>query len=151
MSGHFKATFLGLISRSLALFLGVFIMVFAFGQEVLPASQISRGEFDQRVIEHLRLHVPKEFREAWLNAEKSSWEPWLNKQNGFIRRQLFWDQEREEATLLITWASKKDWKAIPQSELEVMQNLFEQFAREGTGQKIGNPFPLQFEGELLPQ
>ena len=151
MSSQLRINFLGVISLSFALFLGALIMFFSFGQEVLPASQIGQGESDERVIEHLRLQVPKEFREAWLKAEKSSWEPWLIKQTGFLGRQLFWDQERVGATLLITWASKNNWKSIPQSELEVMQDLFEQFARDGTGQKIGNPFPLQYEGELLPQ
>ena len=31
------------------------------------------------------------------------------------------------------------------------QERFETLAREATGQRQGNPFPLVFEGELLPQ
>ena len=36
-------------------------------------------------------------------------------------------------------------------ELEVIQEQFENLSREGTGKPFGNPFPLQYEGELVPQ
>ncbi len=62
-----------------------------------------------------------------------------------------WDPDNEEATLLITWISREQWKAISNKELEKVQENFESVARKETGQKVGNPFPLQFEGELLPQ
>ena len=103
------------------------------------------------VIEHLRLHVPQENKNAWIRAEKESWEPWLVKQKGFLGRQLLWDPKEEEATLLISWSSKKDWKSIPKEELEVVQEKFETISRSVTGRENGNPFPLTFEGELEPQ
>ena len=53
--------------------------------------------------------------------------------------------------LLIRWASREQWKAIPLAEVARVQERFEALAREGTGQLEGNPFPLVFEGELLPQ
>jgi hypothetical protein len=34
--------------------------------------------------------------------------------------------------------------------VEAVQERFEQLAREATGQGQGNPFPLVFEGELIP-
>ena len=37
------------------------------------------------------------------------------------------------------------------AEVETVQERFETLAREATGQRQGNPFPLVFEGELLPQ
>ena len=37
------------------------------------------------------------------------------------------------------------------AEVETVQQRFETLAREQTGQSQGNPFPLVFEGELLPQ
>ena len=102
------------------------------------------------VIEHLRVQVPRESRQAWLKAEHGSWEPWLAKQKGFIGRELLWDPQSEQGTLLIRWSSRDAWKAIPQQDVEAVQERFEQLARESTGQKDGNPFPLVFEGELLP-
>ena len=103
------------------------------------------------VVEHLRIHVPNQARGVWMKAEKGSWEPWLAQQDGFLGRDLLWDPETEEGTLLIRWASREQWKAIPLAEVARVQERFEALAREGTGQLEGNPFPLVFEGELLPQ
>ena len=103
------------------------------------------------VVEHLRLHVPHESREQWMAAERGSWEPWLKQQPGFLGRDLFWDPATEEGTLLIRWSSRKAWKSISMAEVETVQERFETLAREQTGQRQGNPFPLVFEGELLPQ
>ena len=108
------------------------------------------GGFEVAVVEHLRLKVPSEARQAWIDAEKGSWEPWLTQQDGFLDRQLLWDPATEEGTLLIRWASRDQWKAIPNHDLEAVQERFEQLARQATGAQQGNPFPLVFEGELLP-
>ena len=69
----------------------------------------------------------------------------------FLGRDLFWDPATEEGTLLIRWSSRKAWKSISMAEVETVQERFETLAREQTGQRQGNPFPLVFEGELLPQ
>jgi len=108
------------------------------------------GGYDVAVIEHLKVKVPEAARQAWLEAEQGSWEPWLVRQQGFLGRDLLWDPETEEGTLLIRWSSREAWKRIPQQEVELVQQRFEQLAREATGQRQGNPFPLVFEGELLP-
>lgn len=109
------------------------------------------GGYDVAVIEHLRISVPAEGRDAWLEAERGSWEPWLAQQSGFLGRDLLWDPETEEGTLLIRWSSRKAWKAIPSEQVAEVQNRFEQLAREAMAlsQEIDNPFPLVFEGELL--
>jgi uncharacterized protein (TIGR03792 family) len=107
------------------------------------------GAYDVVVVEHLRLKVPSEARQAWIEAEKGSWEPWLAQQKGFIDRQLLWDPATEEGTLLIRWAERDHWKAIPDAEVQAVQERFEQLARQATGAQQGNPFPLVFEGELL--
>ena len=109
------------------------------------------GGYDVAVIEHLRISVPSQGREAWLEAERGSWEPWLKQQPGFLGRELFWDPATEEGTLLIRWSSREEWKSISMEEVETVQERFETLAREQTGQRQGNPFPLVFEGELLPQ
>ena len=105
----------------------------------------------ESVVEHLKLNVPKEFKNAWLKAEEGSWEPWLLKQDGFLGRQMFWDPNVEEATLLIGWESRSFWKNISQTEINLVQQDFEKIARKETGETIGNPFPLIFEGELNPE
>ena len=77
------------------------------------------------VIEELRLKVPADAKAVWLNAEKEIWDPWLSSQEGFLGRQLFWDKEKEEALILVNWKSKKLWKSIPMSEVNVVQQKFE--------------------------
>ena len=110
------------------------------------------GGYDVAVIEHLRISVPEQGREAWLEAERGSWEPWLAQQTGFLGRDLLWDPATEEGTLLIRWSSRQAWKAIPSQEVDEVQARFEQLAREemALSQAMDNPFPLVFEGELLP-
>ena len=109
------------------------------------------GGYDVAVIEHLRISVPAQGREAWLEAERGSWEPWLVQQSGFLGRDLLWDPETEEGTLLIRWSSRQAWKAIPSEQVAEVQNRFEQLAREvmALPQEMDNPFPLVFEGELI--
>ena len=103
------------------------------------------------VVEHLRLQVAHGSREDWMVAERGSWEPWLKQQPGFLGRDLYWDPATEEGILLIRWSSREAWKSISMAEVETVQQHFETLAREQTGQNQGNPFPLVFEGELLPQ
>ncbi len=104
----------------------------------------------QMVIEELRLKVPADAKATWLNAEKEIWEPWLSSQDGFLGRQLFWDKEKEEALILVTWKSKNLWKSIPMSEVNVVQQKFEDNVK--TALNIGeNPFELIYEGELDKQ
>ena len=101
----------------------------------------------EMVIEELRLKVPADLKAAWLNAEKKVWEPWLSSQNGFLWRQLFWDKEKEEALILVNWKSKKLWKSIPMSEVNIVQEKFEDNVK--TALNLGeNPFELIYEGEL---
>jgi len=118
------------------------------------------GQVDVAVVEHLRVQVPAAARAAWLEAEQGSWEPWLQRQSGFLGRELHWDGEKEEGQLLIHWASREQWLAIPRQELEVVQERFERLAhaalvRLGATAPLadlenpgGNPFPLVYEGEL---
>ena len=104
----------------------------------------------EMVIEELRLNVPAASKAAWLNAEKEIWDPWLSSQEGFLGRQLFWDKEKEEALILVSWESKKLWKSIPLSEVNLIQKQFEDNVK--TSLKVEeNPFKLIYEGELDKQ
>ena len=105
---------------------------------------------EEIVIEELRLKVPADVKEAWLNAEKEIWEPWLTSQDGFLGRQLFWDKKNEEALILVNRKSKKLWKSISMSEVNVIQQKFEDNVKSALN--VGeNPFKLIYEGELDKQ
>ena len=104
----------------------------------------------EMVIEELRLKVPAQYKDLWLQAEKKIWEPWLSSQAGFLGRKLFWNKEKEEALILVTWESKKLWKSIPISEVNLVQEKFEDNVKAALN--LGkNPFDLIYEGELDKQ
>ena len=140
----------GWLPSLMGLVLSLVMLLAGHPDVAIAAFQDPSGSYDVAVVEHLRVKVPAEGREAWLAAEQGSWEPWLAQQDGFLDRQLLWDAEREEGTLLIRWASKDQWKAIPPEAVEAVQARFEELARQATGATAGNPFPLVFEGELEP-
>ena len=102
------------------------------------------------VTEELRLKVPSEFKEAWLDAERNVWEPWLTKQEGFLGRQIFWNKEKEEALILVKWENKKLWKNISMKEVNQIQQKFEENVKSSLNLKE-NPFELMYEGELYKQ
>ena len=102
------------------------------------------------IIEELRLKVPANAKAAWLKAEKEIWDPWLSSQDGFLGRQLFWDKENEEALILVNWKSKKLWKSIPISEVNIVQGKFEDNVKAALNVSK-NPFELIYEGELDKQ
>ena len=141
------------LKRKLQQFFLILICLFVFifksdmpNLKALPMDNY-QGEI---VIEELRLKVPADTKATWLNAEKEIWEPWLSSQDGFLGRQLFWDKENEEALILVNWKSKKLWKSIPISEVNIVQGKFEDNVKAALN--VGdNPFELIYEGELDKQ
>tara|TARA_A100001388_G_scaffold41826_1_gene26894 strand:+ start:962 stop:1408 length:447 start_codon:yes stop_codon:yes gene_type:complete len=104
----------------------------------------------EMIVEELRLKVPASSKAAWLNAEKEIWEPWLSSQDGFMGRQLFWNKAKEEALILVKWKNKRLWKNIPMSEVNVVQEKFEENVKTALNIRE-NPFELIYEGELDKQ
>lgn len=113
-------------------------------------------------IELLRLQVPAAHRQIWLQAECAVWEPWLLRQPGFLGRELFWDPALELGVLLIRWASRQRWHAIPAAEVSQVHQAFQLHAREllrHAGHRSDEPhaespsasadcFPLLSSGEV---
>ena len=124
----------------------LFVFLFQINSQILNALPMENYQ-DEIVIEELRLKVPADVKTAWLNAEKEIWDPWLSSQDGFLGRQLFWDKEKEEALILVNWKSKKLWKSIPMSEVNLVQQKFEDNVKT-TLNVSENPFELIYEGEL---
>jgi len=131
--------------------LSVCLVVLIFQSDIPNLKALTMDNYQgEMVIEELRLKVPAASKAAWLNAEKEIWDPWLSSQEGFLGRQLFWDKEKEEALILVTWKSKKLWKSIPISEVNVVQQKFEDNVKAALN--VGeNPFELIYEGELDKQ
>ena len=141
------------ITKQTKTFLFLLICFFVFfsqiNSQILNALPMEKFQ-NEVVIEELRLKVPSQFKEVWLKAENQIWEPWLSIQEGFLGRQIFWDKEKEEALILVNWESKKLWKSIPMSEVNVVQQKFEDNVKTALNVSE-NPFELIYEGELNKQ
>ena len=131
------------------LFVCFFVFLFQSNSQILNALPMENYQ-NETVIEELRLKVPAKYKEVWLNTEKKIWDPWLSSQDGFLGRQLFWDKEKEEALILVNWESKKLWKSIPISEVNEIQEKFEENVQIALNISK-NPFKLIYEGELDKQ
>ena len=132
-------------------FMLIFLVVLIFQTNFQIVQALSMENYQSGiVIEELRLKVPSEFKEEWLNAEKKIWEPWLSNQDGFLGRQIFWDKEKEVALILVNWKNKKLWKSISRKEVNEVQEKFEENVKSSI--KLSeNPFKLIYEGELENQ
>jgi len=132
-------------------FMLVFLVVLIFQNNFQIVQALSMEKYQSGiVIEELRLKVPSDFKEVWLNSEKKIWEPWLFSKDGFLGRQIFWDKEKEEALILVNWKNKKLWKSIPIKEVNEIQEKFEENVKSSL--KLSeNPFKLIYEGELENQ
>ena len=126
----------------------VCLVVFIFQSYIPNLQTFAMDNYqDQMVVEELRIKVPANLRATWLNAEKEIWDPWLSNQEGFLGRQLLWNKEKEEALILVNWESKKLWKSIPISEVNLVQEKFEDNIKDALNEGK-NPFELIYEGEL---
>ena len=137
------------IKNYIFLFICLFLFLFQSNSQMLNALPMENFQ-DKVVIEELRIKVPAQFKEVWLKTEKKIWEPWLSSKDGFLGRQLFWDKEKEEALILVNWESKKLWKSIPISEVNVVQEKFEDNVKDALNIDK-NPFKLIYAGELVKQ
>ena len=131
-------------------FLLIFIMLFSGNSQIVYSISMDSNIYDSMIIEELRLKVPFKFKEVWLQAEKEVWDPWLSNQNGFLGRQIFWNREKEEAVILVSWKNKKLWKSISMMEVEEIQEKFEENVQTSLNLNL-NPFELIYEGELEKQ
>ena len=131
------------------LFICLFIFLFQINSPILNALSMDTYQTGL-VTEELRLKIPSELKKIWLQAEKEVWEPWLSIQDGFLGRQIFWDKEKEEALILVNWENKKLWKSISMSEVNEVQEKFEENVKTSLNTNV-NPFELIYEGELVKQ
>ena len=132
-------------------FLFAFILILIYINNFQIVKALPMENFHSKpIVEELRLKVPSDFKEVWLNAEKKIWDPWLSAQDGYLGREIFWDKEKEEALILVNWKNKKLWKSISMEEVNEIQKEFENEVKISLNVSE-NPFKLIFEGELERQ
>ena len=127
----------------------VFVLLFQSNYQILNALPMDKYQ-GELVTEELRLEIPLKYKDVWLKAEKEVWEPWLSIQDGYLGRKIFWDKEKEEALILVTWKNKRLWKSISMKEVNEVQEKFEVNVKTSLNLNV-NPFKLIYEGELAEQ
>ena len=131
----------------------VFVLLFVFIIFQLNVSNslaLQMNKLNENIVEELRLSVPLKYKETWLKAEEEVWEPWLSKQDGFLGRQIFYNQKTGEALLLVKWKNRNLWKNISDEEVNKMQKIYEETVISSLGVET-NPFKFIYEGELFEQ
>jgi uncharacterized protein (TIGR03792 family) len=85
------------------------------------------------VIEFLTFRVPVEERHEWMRVEEATWSRFLERQDGFVRKQLWVDiDDPDHVHAMIEWASLEHWKSIPKNELEAVDEAMGSWVRECT-------------------
>ena len=131
--------------------LGLLVIVASFHYNFASVNALTMVNMkEDLIVEELRLRVPLQYKDNWLNAEKEVWEPWLANKKGFLGRDIFYNKEKEEALVLVKWANKSLWKSISVKEVSEIQSIFEENVKNDL--KLDrNPFELIDEGELYFQ
>ena len=129
----------------------IFFVYIIFQNNYLVVNASTMNQYQEMpIIEELRLSIPAKYKKVWLRAENEIWEPWLSEQKGYEGRQIFYNEEKEEALVLVKWQNKALWKSISMDEVNQIQEIFEENIKENLN-KSNYPFKFIYEGELLNQ
>jgi len=139
-----------LFKNLVRVFFALLLVVIVFYSNSSNAFDFSMNKIDQTIVEELRLNVPNKYRETWIKAEQEIWEPWLSKQDGFLGRQIFYNEKKGEALLLVKWKNRNLWKNISDEEVNNIQKIYEETVISSLGVET-NPFQFIYEGELFEQ
>ena len=139
-----------LFKNLIRMFFALLLIIIVFYSKSLNAFDFPMNKIDENIIEELRLNVPNKYKETWIKAEEEIWEPWLSKQDGFLGRQIFYNQKKGEALLLVKWKNRNLWKNISDEEVNKIQKIYEEKVISSLGVET-NPFEFIYEGELFEQ
>lgn len=79
------------------------------------------------IIELLRVKVPPAQREKYIQKDAEIWTTALAKYPGFLGKEIWINpNDPTEVVLIIQWATKEDWKAVPQAEIDAIDQEFNQ-------------------------
>ncbi|MBD2325458.1 TIGR03792 family protein [Alkalinema sp. FACHB-956] len=92
------------------------------------------------VIEWLKVKVPIELHDRYIEQDAAIWTTALANCAGFVGKQVWTNsQDPTEIILVIQWATREQWKAIPIEQLESIDRTFVM--------AMGQAFPLVETGE----
>jgi uncharacterized protein (TIGR03792 family) len=89
------------------------------------AASLSRI-YPDMVIEWLKFRVDPKLRELYLEKDADIWTPALKRYPGFIDKVTWLDPAQDsEIVFVIRWATRDQWKAIPEADLEAINQEFD--------------------------
>ena len=85
------------------------------------------------VIEFLTFDVNAEEREEWLAVEEQTWSRFLERQAGFVSKQIWSEHGNpDQVHAMIYWLDEASWHAIPAHELEAVDKSMGRWFRACT-------------------
>jgi uncharacterized protein (TIGR03792 family) len=94
------------------------------------------------VIEWLKFRVPRTDQQRFLETDAAVWTTALGRCPGFLSKEVWLHPSEDEVLFIIRWATRSDWKAIPQESLAVLEAEFLQ--------RMGQAYPLIEAEEYIP-
>ncbi|MGI8499889.1 MAG: TIGR03792 family protein [Hassallia sp.] len=92
------------------------------------------------VIELLKVKIPPELREKYIQKDAEIWTPALAKYPGFMGKEVWINpNDKTEVVLIIRWETREHWDAIPLSDLKAIALKFER--------ALGKYYPIVESGE----
>jgi len=84
------------------------------------------------VIEHLTFEVHADERAHWLAVEGETWSRFLERQPGFVRKEVWVERDDPHRIhALIWWSSEDQWKSIPLDDLTAVDTAMGHWFRQG--------------------
>lgn len=79
------------------------------------------------VIEWLKVQVAPELREKYIQKDEEVWTKQLATHSAYLGKEVWIDPTHSDTVvLIIRWATREGWKAIPAQELEQTEKRFAQ-------------------------
>jgi uncharacterized protein (TIGR03792 family) len=105
----------------------------SIGTDAAYGASFARMSAAQPVIEFLSFRVTEAERREWLDHEERHWSRFLERQSGFVRKQLWVDvDDPDHVHAMIEWTSLEQWKTIPDHELAAVDESMGPWVREAT-------------------
>lgn len=85
------------------------------------------------VIEYLTFIIDPAERDGWLAVEEQTWSRFLERQTGFVSKQMWVERDQPGAVhAVIVWQDEASWHAIPHDELAAVDQAMGSWMRDPT-------------------
>ncbi|NEQ49360.1 MAG: TIGR03792 family protein [Leptolyngbya sp. SIO3F4] len=104
------------------------------------------------VIEWLKFRVPTTQRERYLVLDDEIWTTALASYPGFLEKKTWLDPNHDdEVIFVISWATREQWKAIPEDDLDQINQRFDESLGFGYEMLESKEFVVPASTEIDPR